>query len=114
MAANEALTNRVREALMHLPDVTEKSMFKGICFMVDDKMCICVNDETILCRIGPAKLEEALEKNGVTQMMHNGKPMKDYVFVNQAEIQNQQEFDYWVQLSLAFNKVAKSSKKKKK
>jgi hypothetical protein len=48
MAANEILTNRVREALMHLPDVTEKSMFSGVCFMVDDKICIFVNDETIL------------------------------------------------------------------
>lgn len=112
MAANELLLNRVREALMHLPNVEEKKMFNGVCLMVDGKMCICVNDEELLCRIGPSNIEEALEKNGCRQMMHNGKPMKDYVFVSQDVINNQQEFNYWVGLSLAFNKHAKASKKK--
>lgn len=114
MPVNEPLLNRVREALMHLPDVEEKAMFKGVCLMVDGKMCICVNDDDILCRIGPEKLEEALEKHGCHQMMHNGKPMKDYVFVSQDVLHNQQEFEYWVGLSLDFNKFAKASKKKKK
>jgi len=42
MAYNENLTNRVREALAHLPNVEEKKMFGGIAFMVDCKMCITI------------------------------------------------------------------------
>lgn len=113
MAANEVITNRVREALMHLPDVQEKTMFNGLCFMVEDKMCICVNEDEILCRIGSKKISEVIETNGCRQMIHNGKPMKDYVFVSNTLIETPVGLSYWVQLCLAFNKEAKSSKKKK-
>lgn len=41
MTANEQLANRVREMLAeHTDNITEKKMFGGICFMVDDKMCV--------------------------------------------------------------------------
>jgi TfoX/Sxy family transcriptional regulator of competence genes len=61
---NEQLTDRVREALVNATDVTEKRMFGGICFMVDDKMCICVRDNQLMCRVGPDEYETAVEENG--------------------------------------------------
>jgi TfoX/Sxy family transcriptional regulator of competence genes len=45
MAYDENLLNKIREALMDLPRIEEKSMFGGRCFMVDDKMCICVKQD---------------------------------------------------------------------
>jgi TfoX/Sxy family transcriptional regulator of competence genes len=46
MAYNEALARRISEALSSIPKVEERNMFGGICFMVDEKMCIGVqNDE---------------------------------------------------------------------
>ena len=53
MAYNEKLTARIREALAHLPKVEEKRMFRGVTFMVDDKMCITAGDNKIMCRIDP-------------------------------------------------------------
>jgi len=47
MAINEDLANRIRELLSDLPAVQEKKMFQGLCFMVNDKMCICVNSGEI-------------------------------------------------------------------
>jgi hypothetical protein len=46
----------------------EKAMFGGICFMVNDKMCICVKDTNLMCRIGPDDAETAVEQNGVSQI----------------------------------------------
>jgi TfoX/Sxy family transcriptional regulator of competence genes len=114
MAVNEKLANRIREALTDQKKVEEKKMFSGMCFMVNGKMCVCVNDEEMMCRIGPDHLEEALGRQGVRPMVHNGRMMKGFVFVNEGSIKSQKDFNYWIDLSLAFNKKAKASKPKQK
>lgn len=111
MAYNEALLNKVREALMDLPGVEEKAMFGGVCFMVDDKMCICVKDTHMMCRVGIDEAENAVEQNGVSEMNHGGRIMKGYIYVEEPAWQRQADFDHWIDVSLAFNKVAKASKK---
>ncbi len=113
MNYNKELSNRLREALAHLPDVVEKEMFSGVCFMVDGKMCICVSDDNLLCRIGADAIETAVEGHGCSQMIMNGRPMKDYVYVSPEAFTNQKDFDHWVTLCLEFNPKAKASKKKR-
>ena len=81
MAYNEKLAGRIREALVDQPNVEEKKMFKGLCFMVNGKMCLCASGDEMLCRIGPDNFEHALETNGIRGMMRNGKPLKDFVFL---------------------------------
>jgi len=112
MAVNEKIAGRIREALVTIKKLEEKKMFRGMCFMVNGKMCICVSDEEIMCRVGPDKYEEALEKNGCRPMINNGKTMKGFVFVDESVLKTKKELDYWIQLCLAFNKKAKASKKK--
>jgi len=112
MAYSEALADRVREVLADLPNVIEKKMFSGVCFMVDDKMCICVSHDELLCRVGPDLFEEALEKNGTRVMTNNGRTMKGYVYVSEEVVISKEDFDYWVQRCIAFNKFAKASKPK--
>jgi TfoX/Sxy family transcriptional regulator of competence genes len=114
MAFNETLSNRIREELVNAPRVEEKLMFGGICFMVNDKMCIGVAEDEMMCRIGPEIYEEALEQNGVRQMVFTGKPMAGYVFVNKDVLGSKKDLRYWVYLCLKFNVHAKSSKKKSK
>ena len=89
-------------------------MFGGLCFMVNDKMCLGVEQERIMVRIDPVVYEEALEKDGCTPMDFTGKVMKGYVFVDAAVLNTNKRLGYWVQLALDFNKRAKASKKKKK
>ncbi|WPU95056.1 TfoX/Sxy family protein [Mucilaginibacter sabulilitoris] len=113
MAYNEVLTNRVREALADRPVVDEVKMFQGVCFMVDDKMCVCVNDQGLLCRIGREQALTELEKGDCRQMMNGGRVMKDFVYVDMENLQSAKNFDHWINLALQFNKVAKPSKKKK-
>ena len=57
MAYNEKLADRTREiiALTH-KNVEEKKMFGGLCFMVNDKMCVGVEKERLMVRLDPAKL----------------------------------------------------------
>lgn len=114
MAFNEALSNRIREALVKVPNVTEKLMFGGICYMVNDKMCIGVANDEMMCRIGEEAYEAALERPGCREMMFTGRPMKGYVFVADEGMKTSKDFQYWIDLCLAFNPKAKSSKKKPK
>ena len=113
MAFNEILSNRIREALVGVPDMEEKNMFGGVCFMVNGKMCIGVVKDEMMCRIDPKMDEIVLEKEGCRQMDFTGKPMKGYVFISEEGMKKQKDFDYWVSLCLEFNKEAKASKKKK-
>ncbi|MBC7399307.1 MAG: TfoX/Sxy family protein [Mucilaginibacter sp.] len=112
MAYDEQLADRIREALVEhgLTDVEEKKMFRGICFMVNGKMCVCASADEMLCRIGP-EYKEALEMNGVRGMIRNGKALKDFVFVSADAMKTKQQFDSWINKALAFNKFAKASKK---
>ena len=112
MVYDEQLADRIREALIErgLTDVEEKKMFRGICFMVNGKMCVCASADELMCRIGP-EYKEALELNGVRGMIRNGKALKDYVFVSQDIIKTKQQFDSWINKAVAFNPFAKATKK---
>lgn len=112
MAFNEQLGNRLREALADAEKVDEKVMFGGLCFMVDDKMCIGVVRDELMCRIDPDLLEDVLEKPGCRMMDMSGKTMKGFVMVDEHGYRKQADFNDWVQLCLDFNPKARSSKKK--
>jgi TfoX/Sxy family transcriptional regulator of competence genes len=112
MAYNELLANRIREALVEQDDVVEKKMFSGVTFMVNGKMCISVSHNDIMCRIDPAIAETELEKSFTRAMIHNGRIMKGYLYVEEEGFKSQENFDRWIKLCLDFNKVAKASRKK--
>jgi TfoX/Sxy family transcriptional regulator of competence genes len=115
MAFNEKLANRTREIIAQTHKITEeKKMFGGLCFMVNDKMCIGVEKERLMVRLDPAKYDEVIEKEGCKPMDFTGKIMKGYVFVDVDVLKTKKQLEYWVTLALDFNKIAKSSKKKKK
>jgi len=114
MSFNEKLADRVREiiALSH-KRVEEKRMFGGLCFMVNGKMCLGVEQARLMVRLDPAKYEEVVELEGVKPMDFTGKVMKGYVFVDIDALNTDKKLNYWVQLALEYNKIAKASKKKK-
>ncbi len=114
MAYNEKLTNKVRSALSHITNVEEKKMFRGITFMVNNKMCISAGDNELMCRIDPSLHEASVEKNGCRPVIMKGRECRGYVYVNEEGMKTKKDFDYWIGLALEFNKRAKASKKKKK
>lgn len=113
MAYNEVLADRVREKLVDILKVTEKKMFRGITFMVNEKMCISVSGDELLCRVGPGEYEHALE-NGCRAMIRGGKQLKDFVFVPPEQTQNDRDLDRWIGLCLNFNDQAVATKKRGK
>jgi TfoX/Sxy family transcriptional regulator of competence genes len=113
MAYNEVLANRIREALIDIPNVEEKKMFSGITFMVNNKMCIGVAHDELMCRVGPEMHDIAAEMQGVREMIHGGRVAKGFVFVTPDAHKTQKQFDEWIRLCLDYNPNAKETKKKK-
>ena len=114
MPYNEKLADRIREALQHLPKVEEKKMFRGVTFMVNDKMCVSVSGNEMMCRFDPALQEAVAEKKGFRTMIMKGREYKGYGYINQEGIKSKENLNYWIGLALDFNKKAKVSKRKNK
>ena len=113
MAYNQILANRIREQLQDLDGIEEKEMMGGLCFMLNDKMCVGIIKDELMCRIDPAFYDETLEKTGCHEMDFTGKPMKGWVLIDDSGIKTVTDMNYWIGLALDYNKYAKSSKKKK-
>ena len=111
MAYDEKLADRVREALADIPNVEEKKMFRGVTFMVDDKMCVSVSGNELMLRLDPELTEQLIEENGTRPMVHGGKHMKGFIYISAERFHNKKDFDHWIKLALDYNPIAKSSKK---
>ena len=114
MAYNEKLAGRIRDALSKIQKVEEKEMMGGLTFMVDDKMCIGIIKDEMMCRIGPELHDTALEKTGCRVMDFTGRPMKGYVMVDETGMKTKNQFEFWIERCLDFNKRLKPPKKAKK
>ena len=113
MAFDEFLADRIRDALQSRKiSFQERKMMGGLCYMVDDKMCVGVVKDRLMARIDPEIYDEALSKPGCREMDFTGRPMKGFVFVEPLGIDLDEDLDYWVDLCLDFNPRSQSSKKK--
>ena len=113
MAYNQTLANRIREQLQELDGIEEKEMMGGLCFMLNDKMCVGVIKDEMMCRIDPKIHEMVIEKTGCRDMDFTGKTMKGWIFIDNYGMRDTNELNYWIGLAVDHNKYAKSSKKKK-
>lgn len=113
MAYNEKIAGKIRNRLSSLSNVEEKEMMGGLTFMYNGKMCIGIIKDEMMCRIDPELHEQAIQRTGCRTMDFTNRPMKGYVMVDETGMKSKKGFDYWIGLSLDFNKKAKSSRKKK-
>lgn len=114
MAYNEELAQRVRESLVHLPNIEEKAMMGGLTFMYNDKMCVGIIKDDLMCRIHPELHDQAVEEIGCRTMDFTKRPMRGFVMIDEEGYKSQKDFEYWINLALEFNPLAKASKKKTK
>ena len=120
MAYNEFLADRIKQHFQnHGISFITKKMMGGLCFMVDDKMCCGIHydkkkqTDLLMARIGEEASDAALQRTGCHPMDFTGRPMRGYVFVDPDGFDLDEDLGYWLNLCLAFNPQAKSSKKKK-
>ncbi len=87
-------------------------MFGGLCFMVNGKMCVCARRTGgLMVRFDPELTDTIMEKEGCTPMVHSGKAMRGFAFVDADMLRTKKQLAYWVGIALEYNQFAKSSKK---
>jgi TfoX/Sxy family transcriptional regulator of competence genes len=114
MAANEHLLKKLREAFKDVSNIEERKMFSGIAFMVNNKLCVSVGKDRIMCRIAPGLHDELIQNPGCTTVVMKGKEYKGYIWINESVLTTKKQINYWVHLALDFNPKAKASKKPSK
>src|SRR5262245_20511372 len=80
-----------------------KQMMGGLCFLVNDKMCVGVEKAKLMARIGPDAYDAALAKKGCHPMDFAGRPLRGFVFVDREELTSERELEFWLELALVFN-----------
>ena len=81
--------------------------------MVDDKMCVGVDKNRLMARIGTEVYDEALTKTGCRPMDFTGRPMKGFVFVAPGGISTPAALREWVELGVQFCRTLPAKKSKR-
>ena len=65
MAYNEFLADRIKQSLEQKKvQFVDKKMMGGLCYMVDDKMCLGIVQDQLMARIDPKVYEHSLSLKG--------------------------------------------------
>ncbi len=115
MAFDENVAQRVRNALRNktnLP-IIEKKMFGGLAFLVDDKMCVNVSKDRLMCRFHPEQQDEIAAKTGFQKMKMKGRSFKGFCYVEPIGFSKDEDLHFWLDLCLKYIAEAKRSKKRK-
>lgn len=121
MAYDEYLADRIRQSLKekHTP-FTKLKMMGGLCFKVDNKMLCGIHidkkygDSLLMARIGETAYETEINNKQCLPMDFTGRPMRGYIFVTPEGFDTEDDLSRYLDLCLAFNPEAKTSKPKKK
>lgn len=105
MAFDEGLAERVRDALVKAPRISERRMFGGVAFLADGHMFVGIIGDVLMARVGPENYAAALKRKHVREMDFTGKPMKGYVYVDPAGIAGDEELEEWVMRCWQFVKT---------
>lgn len=95
------LCDRIRAILDGDPRITEKWMFGGQTFLLNGHILVAAkNDGRILIKVDKeAGNEAALARPGADQMVHGGKAMRGFIWVEPDAIEDDEDLRGWIALS---------------
>ncbi len=95
--AMEHLVDRVRAIVGGDRRVSEKTMFGGLTFLLNGHILVgCKKDGRILLSVGKEHNDEALARSGATQMVHGGRVMRGFIWVDPDAIEDDDDLAEWV------------------
>ena len=102
MAYDEGLAHRMREALSDRPDLSERKMFGGLCFMIGGNMCCGIVGEELMLRVGPDAYAGTLAREHARQMDFTGRALKGMVYVGVDGIAEDDQLTEWLKMAVDF------------
>jgi hypothetical protein len=102
MAFNEALAERIRQALARKKGVTEKKLFGCFCFLLHGNVCVGVWKQSLLVRLDSDDYDDAFREPCVREFDITGRPLKGWVVVEPAGVQTDEQLKDWIQRAVKF------------
>lgn len=94
------LADRVRALLDGDPRITEKNMFGGLTFLLNNHILVgCKKDGRILLSVGKDHNDEALRRDGASPMVHGGRAMTGFIWIEADAIEDDDALEDWVKLA---------------
>ena len=111
MAYNEQLAIKIRTMLKETPDIEEKKMFGGLCFLLKGHMLCGVEKERFMFRVGKEQETQALNRPGSTIIEFNGRRMGGLIWVDPQTCKGS-SLKNWMALALGFIRSLPPKRKK--
>jgi TfoX/Sxy family transcriptional regulator of competence genes len=102
MGFDEGLAERVRGFVVDDPDVSERKMFGGLCFLSSGNMCFGIVGSELMVRVGPEGYKELLSEPNAREMDFTGRAMRGMVYVNEGGISENADLSAWLRRGLDF------------
>jgi hypothetical protein len=102
MAYDESLAARVRRALRDRPDLVERRMMGGLCFMIGGSMCCGVKGSDLMVRVGRDAYREMLTRPHVRPMEIGGRQPGGFVCVAPPGYRSAAQLAAWVRRGVDF------------
>ena len=102
MAFDDGLAERVRDLTAELPDMSERKMFGGLCFLRSGNMCFGIVGSELMVRVGPDAYDDALALPNAREMDFTGRSMRGLVYVGEDGISEDDDLAAWLARGLDF------------
>ncbi len=94
------LADRVRMLVGDDPRITEKFMFGGLTFLLNGHILVgCKKDGGILVSVGKDNHAAAKARPGTTEMVHNGRVMSGFFWVDGEAIDDDDALEDWLRFA---------------
>ncbi len=99
----EELADRIRKLLDGDPNISERKMFGGVCFMLNGNM-LCGPSKTgnLMVRVGKDLEAEARKMPHTSEMNFTGRPMTGFVYVSLDGLETDDDLRYWIAFATRF------------
>lgn len=102
MAYDEALLERIRDALVGRESITERRMFGGVGFLLHGNMCVGASSQGgLIVRLGESG-DQYLGEPHVERFGSGGRTMSGWLLVRPAGIETAEELEAWVDRAVGF------------
>ncbi len=102
MAYDEGLAQRVKNVLVEKPEMAEKKMFGGVCYLINGNMACGILNQDLIVRVGPEKYDAFLDLPHVREFDITGKVMRGWVMVSSQGHASPQDLSRWIQEGLNY------------
>jgi TfoX/Sxy family transcriptional regulator of competence genes len=97
MTYDRELADRLRAALSTEPDVSEKTMFGGLAFLVDGALAVAASGQGgLMVRCDPARADELTAAEGVQRMVMRGRELDGWLRVAAEVVDDEDALQRWV------------------